>query len=190
MLTVFTWLFACLVCFRVPTNSLGTIPCYPVPNAAPLQISAYALFYPASTVAHLPQLLTFCALFCRSEAHSSDRAAEQLSQEEALPSDFARQLSISEDDLKNADTFDVSVSVPGTLAELSSLAKQAETVPGKEQPGQSEARPFAGSHTDPAYNLQLLEASFRHIPQQKDSERPKHYVPVSARVTAGAEMVV
>ncbi|GAQ78366.1 transcription regulator NOT2/NOT3/NOT5 family protein [Klebsormidium nitens] len=113
----------------------------------------------------------------RSEAHSSDRAAEHLSQEDALPADFARQLSISEDDLKNADTFDVSVSIPGTLAELSSLAKQAETPAGKDQPGQAEGRPFAGAHTDPALNLQLLEASLRNIPQQKDSERPKHYVP-------------
>ena len=96
-----------------------------------------------------------------------------------MPADFARQLSISEDDLKNADTFDVSVSIPGTLAELSSLAKQAETPAGKDQPGQADGRPFAGAHTDPALNLQLLEASLRNIPQQKDSERPKHYVPVS-----------
>lgn len=114
----------------------------------------------------------------RSETHSSDRAPEHLSQEEALPADFARQLSISEDDLKNADTFDVSVSVPGTLAELSSLVKQTETPAGKDQPG-SDGRAFVGAHTDPAYNLQLLEASLRNIPQQKDSERPKHYVPVS-----------
>ncbi|KAH9530679.1 hypothetical protein CY35_20G018500 [Sphagnum magellanicum] len=44
---------------------------------------------------------------------------------------LARNVSLSEDDLKNADTFDVSIGGPGTLVEFSQLSRDADFAPGQ-----------------------------------------------------------
>eukprot|EP01018_Ginkgo_biloba_P024797 Gb_06781 [translate_table: standard] len=108
---------------------------------------------------------------------------------------------VSEDDLKNSYTFDVPVGGPGSLAELSQLSRDADLAPG--QPLQSVQSSLGhgvigrrsisdlgaigdnlvgsigstGGVHDQFYNLQMLESSYHKLPQSKDSERSRSYVP-------------
>ncbi|XP_024530988.1 general negative regulator of transcription subunit 3 isoform X2 [Selaginella moellendorffii] len=116
---------------------------------------------------------------------------------------FPRNLSLSEDDLKNADTFDVGG--PGTLAELSQLSRDADFTPGQQVPstptssvpgvigrksntelgaiGDNLSAASSSMAHDSVYNLQMLEAAYRHLPLPKDSERPRNYTPRNPAIT-------
>ncbi|EFJ20408.1 hypothetical protein SELMODRAFT_109010 [Selaginella moellendorffii] len=118
---------------------------------------------------------------------------------------FPRNLSLSEDDLKNADTFDVPVGGPGTLAELSQLSRDADFTPGQQVPstptssvpgvigrksntelgaiGDNLSAASSSMAHDSVYNLQMLEAAYRHLPLPKDSERPRNYTPRNPAIT-------
>uniref|UniRef100_A0A0D6QUV9 CCR4-NOT transcription complex subunit 3 n=1 Tax=Araucaria cunninghamii TaxID=56994 RepID=A0A0D6QUV9_ARACU len=110
----------------------------------------------------------------------------------------------NEDDLKNSYTFDVPVGGPGSLAELSQLSRDADLAPG--QPVQSSLGhgvigrrsnsdlgaigdnlvgsigSGSGVH-DHIHNVQMLEAAYHKLPQPKDSERLRSYVPRHPAVT-------
>lgn len=114
---------------------------------------------------------------------------------------------VNEDDLKNSYTFDVPVGGPGSLAELSQLSKDADLAPG--QPvhtvqsslGHGVIGRRSGSDLgaigdnlvgsigspggvhDHIYSHQMLESSYHKLPQPKDSERLRSYVPRHPAVT-------
>lgn len=113
---------------------------------------------------------------------------------------------VNEDDLKNSYTFDVPVGGPGSLAELSQLSKDADLAPGQPvHPVQSSlvhgvigrrsgsdlgaiGDNLVGSIGSPGvhdhiYSHQMLEAAFSDLPQPKDSERLRSYVPKHPAVT-------
>lgn len=113
---------------------------------------------------------------------------------------------MSEEDSKNADTFDVVVGVPGTLADLSQLSRDASFIAGTSslqagQPlpgpssvgrrsvlelgaGSASGNPLAGPIMhDQLFNRQALEAAYHNLPMPKDSERPKSYTPRYPAVT-------
>ncbi|BFI24139.1 CCR4-NOT transcription complex subunit 3 [Marchantia polymorpha subsp. ruderalis] len=119
---------------------------------------------------------------------------------------FSRSHSMSEEDSKNADTFDVVVGVPGTLADLSQLSRDASFIAGTSslqagQPlpgpssvgrrsvlelgaGSASGNPLAGPIMhDQLFNRQALEAAYHNLPMPKDSERPKSYTPRYPAVT-------
>lgn len=83
------------------------------------------------------------------------------------------------------------ISGPGTLAELSQLSREVDFTPAQTpqpslpSPGIIGRRAELGAigenvppNHDQIYNLQMLETAYRNIPQLKDSERPRSYVPV------------
>ncbi|XP_057823213.2 uncharacterized protein LOC131035519 isoform X2 [Cryptomeria japonica] len=110
----------------------------------------------------------------------------------------------SEDDLKNSYTFDVPVAGPGSLAEFSQLSRDADLTPVQPvQPSLGHGvigrrsnsdlgaigdnlvgsiGNSGGAH-DHIYNLQMLDAAYHKLPQTKDSERLRSYVPRHAAVT-------
>lgn len=115
---------------------------------------------------------------------------------------------VNEDDLKNSYTFDVPVGgPPGSLAELSQLSKDADLAPGQPvHPVQSSlghgvigrrsgsdlgaiGDNLVGSIGSPGgvhdhiYSHQMLESSYHKLPQPKDSERLRSYVPRHPAVT-------
>ncbi|KAL2650375.1 hypothetical protein R1flu_018503 [Riccia fluitans] len=110
---------------------------------------------------------------------------------------FSRSHSMSEEDSKNADTFDVVVGVPGTLADLSQLSRDvsfnaetslqaAQRMPGASflgrrsvtDLGATSGFPLGGQVAhDHTFNRLALEAAYRHLPLPKDSERQKSYTP-------------
>ncbi|BBN10757.1 CCR4-NOT transcription complex subunit 3 [Marchantia polymorpha subsp. ruderalis] len=118
----------------------------------------------------------------------------------SLSAAFANSVSLmSEDDLKNHDTFDVPVGGPGTLAEFSALPRDADFSPRQVAGPQSSSGPGvigrrdnlgaigdnlmttilssnAAMH-DQQYNKDALASAYQNIPLPADSERPKSYVP-------------
>ncbi|KAL3701319.1 hypothetical protein R1sor_019341 [Riccia sorocarpa] len=110
---------------------------------------------------------------------------------------FSRSHSMTEEDSKNADTFDVVVGVPGTLADLSQLSRDvsfhaetplqaAQRMPGSSFLGRRSASDLGASSGfplggqvahDQTFNRLALEAAYRHLPLPKDSERQKSYTP-------------
>ncbi|KAH9563806.1 hypothetical protein CY35_05G144400 [Sphagnum magellanicum] len=138
------------------------------------------------------------------------RLEETTSDASVLSAVFARNVSLSEDDLKNADTFDVSIGGPGTLAEFSQLSRDADFAPGQvvsslqqpsAGPGVIGRRSMSdlgaiGDNLSPAlggvnasvqhdqlFNSQALEAAYRNLPLPKDSERPRSYIPRNRAAT-------
>ncbi|KAG6556519.1 hypothetical protein Mapa_001845 [Marchantia paleacea] len=118
----------------------------------------------------------------------------------SLSAAFSDSVSLmSEDDLKNHDTFDVPVGGPGTLAEFSALPRDADFSPRQVAGPQSSSGPGvigrrdnlgaigdnlmttilsanAAMH-DQQYNKDALASAYQNIPLPADSERPKSYVP-------------
>ncbi|KAH9331669.1 hypothetical protein KI387_003777, partial [Taxus chinensis] len=110
----------------------------------------------------------------------------------------------TEDDLKNSYTFDVPVAGPGSLAELSQLSRDADLAPGQPvQPSLGHgvigrrsnsdlgaigdnlvgSISNAGAAHDNVYNLQMLDSAYHKLPQSKDSERLRSYVPRHPAIT-------
>lgn len=107
-----------------------------------------------------------------------------------------------DDDLKNADTFDVPVGGPGTLAELSRWSNNVEPTGQNVQPAQTSSsgpgvigrRSVADlgaigdnlittTPNDQLYNLQMLEAASHKMPLPQDSEQSRSYTPRHPAVT-------
>ncbi|CAM6088959.1 unnamed protein product [Calypogeia fissa] len=99
---------------------------------------------------------------------------------------------ISEDDLKNHDTFDVSVGGPGSLEDFRELPRDVDFSPGLVAPVQSSVMgrqnmnlgaigdKQLGANSalhDQQYNKDALASAYLNIPQHQDSERPKSYIP-------------
>ncbi|XP_076914133.1 uncharacterized protein LOC143573027 [Bidens hawaiensis] len=112
----------------------------------------------------------------------------------------------NEDDAKAPYTSDIQAGVPGSVAEADKVTKDVDLSPGQPlQPGQigslgvigrrsvsdlgavgdglSALSLNAGPTHDQQSILQLLESSFYKLPQPKDSERAKTYVPRHPTVT-------
>ncbi|KAJ7565767.1 hypothetical protein O6H91_02G074100 [Diphasiastrum complanatum] len=192
------------------------------PTSSPQQSNQPSQLPISATSQQLQQLLLSSALSGKEKDATTNRAIDLQQQSQApqqlqlqlpklaedgntdtgaLSASFARAVSLSEDDLKNADTFDVSqVGGPGTLAELSQQSRDADFTPGQQmQSSQSPGPGVIGRRSaadlgaigdnlttsigggtaahDQLYNLQMLEAAYRHIPTPRDSERPRSYVP-------------
>lgn len=113
-----------------------------------------------------------------------------------LNTPYVRPVFKSDDDLKNADTFDVPVGGPGTLAELSRWSSNVEPAGQTVQPAQTSASGpgvigrrsgsdlgaigdnlISTAANDQLYNLQMLEAAYHKIPLPKDSEQSRSYTP-------------
>lgn len=130
---------------------------------------------------------------------SEDPAADVSS----LGSAFSRGMTFSDDDLKNSDTFDVSVGIPGTLADYSQQSRDADLAPGQQShhlqssmnPGVIGRRSVTdlgaiGDNLTPALGREhfaaqheALEHAYRNLPLPKDSERPKSYTPRHPTIT-------
>lgn len=121
----------------------------------------------------------------------------------SLGSAFRSGMTFSDDDLKNSDTFDVSVGTPGSLADYSQQSRDADLAPGQQShhpqssmnPGVIGRRsvPDLGAIGDnivPSLGREhfvaqheALEHAFRNLPLPKDSERPKSYTPRHPTIT-------
>ncbi|KAJ7534355.1 hypothetical protein O6H91_13G090700 [Diphasiastrum complanatum] len=193
----------------------------PFPTSSSQQSIQQTQLSTSASSQQLQQLLLTSALSARETDVATNRVLDQHQQSQApqhlqlqlpklseegntdtgaLSSSYARAAPLNADDLKNADTFDVSVGGPGTLAELSQQSRDADFAPGQQvQSSQSPGPGVIGRRTaadlgaigdnltspisggtaahDQLYNLQMLEAAYRHIPTPRDSERPRSYVP-------------
>lgn len=115
-----------------------------------------------------------------------------------LNTPYARPVFKSDDDMKNADTFDVPVGGPGTLAELSRWSSNVEpagqNVQSASGPGVIGRRNVSDlgaigdnlistAPNDQLYNLQMLEAASHKMPLPQDSEQSRSYTPRHPAVT-------
>ncbi|MCO5593544.1 hypothetical protein L7F22_047558 [Adiantum nelumboides] len=119
-----------------------------------------------------------------------------------LNTPYVRPVFKSEDDMKNADTFDVPVGGPGTLAELSRWSSNVEPGCQNVQSAQTSASGLgvigrrSGSDlgaigdnlistalNDQLFNLQMLEAASHKMPLPQDSEQSRSYTPRHPAVT-------
>ncbi|KAI5077480.1 hypothetical protein GOP47_0007304 [Adiantum capillus-veneris] len=119
-----------------------------------------------------------------------------------LNTPYARPAFKSEDDLKNADTFDVPVAGPGTLAELSRWSSNVEPGGQNVQSAQTSASGpgvigrrsgsdlgaigdnlISTAPNDQLFNLQMLEAASHKMPLPQDSEQSRSYTPRHPAVT-------
>eukprot|EP00262_Sarcandra_glabra_P009003 TRINITY_DN2297_c0_g1_i1.p1 TRINITY_DN2297_c0_g1~~TRINITY_DN2297_c0_g1_i1.p1 ORF type:complete len:861 (-),score=201.74 TRINITY_DN2297_c0_g1_i1:388-2970(-) len=122
--------------------------------------------------------------------------SDDMNAEPAISSGLTKNL-VNEDDLKTPYTAVGS----GSLAESTQVPKDNDFSPG--QPLQSNQPPaglgvigrrsvsdlgaigdnLGGGMHDQLYNLQMLDAAYYKLPQPKDSERPKSYIPRHPTVT-------
>eukprot|EP00250_Pteridium_aquilinum_P011470 c20093_g1_i1 orf=171-2777(-) len=119
-----------------------------------------------------------------------------------LNTSYARPVFKSDDDLKNADTFDVPVGGPGTLAELSRWSSNVEPGSQNVQSAQASASGpgvigrrsasdlgaigdnlISTAPNDQLFNLQMLEAASHKMPLPQDSEQSRSYTPRHPAVT-------
>eukprot|EP00249_Psilotum_nudum_P021865 c28285_g1_i2 orf=637-3519(-) len=171
------------------------------------------------TTSSSPQILTSSgslanedSVATRERQQNQQKVPEDVNSDSAtLNAVFPGNVFMSEDDLKNSDTFDaplhVQVGGPGTLAELSQLSRDVDLAPGQPvqavQPstgpgvigrrsgvdlgaiGDNLTSSFATNAAghDQLYNLQMLEAAYHKIPLPKDSERLRNYVPRHPAIT-------
>lgn len=140
------------------------------------------------------------------QQQQQQKLADESNIETTANSGFGRGF-VNEDDLKNSYTFDVPVGGPGSLAELSQLSKDADLAPGQAVHsvqsslghgviGRRSASDLGaigdnlvgtigspGGVHDHHYSHQMLESSYHKLPQLKDSERLRSYVPKHPAVT-------
>ncbi|CAM6027123.1 unnamed protein product [Sphagnum balticum] len=174
----------------------------PAPQSSAQQLHTQQSLSSTTSSKQVPQQLS---------PQQAKRLEETTSDASVLSAVFARNVSLSEDDLKNADTFDVSIGGPGTLAEFSQLSRDADFAPGQvvsslqqqpsAGPGVIGRRSMSdlgaiGDNLSPAlggvnasvqhdqlFNSQALEAAYRNLPLPKDSERPRSYIPRNRAAT-------
>ncbi|CAK9273986.1 unnamed protein product [Sphagnum jensenii] len=174
----------------------------PAPQSSAQQLRTQQSLSSTTSSKQVPQQLS---------PQQAKRLEETTSDASVLSAVFARNVSLSEDDLKNADTFDVSIGGPGTLAEFSQLSRDADFAPGQvvsslqqqpsAGPGVIGRRSMSdlgaiGDNLSPAlggvnasvqhdqlFNSQALEAAYRNLPLPKDSERPRSYIPRNRAAT-------
>ncbi|KAH8972051.1 hypothetical protein BDL97_02G173800 [Sphagnum fallax] len=155
-------------------------------------------------------IMNDCYMICsETGVRAVEQAVQQISPQQTKPLEetnndasvlsavLARNVSLSEDDLKNADTFDVSIGGPGTLAEFSQLSRDADFAPGQVVSSLQQRSPGPGligrrsmtdlgaigdnliialgggnpsGQHDQLFNSQALEAAYRKLPLPKDSE--------------------
>lgn len=127
---------------------------------------------------------------------------EGKSEAATLSTPYVRPVFKSEDDLKNADTFDVPVGGPGTLAELSRWSSNVEPGSQNVQSAQTSASGpgvigrrsgsdlgaigdnlMSTAPNDQLFNLQMLEAASHKMPLPQDSEQSRSYTPRHPAVT-------
>lgn len=142
----------------------------------------------------------------QQQQQQQQKLADESNIETTANSGFGRGF-VNEDDLKNSYTFDVPVGGPGSLAELSQLSKDADLAPGQAVHsvqsslghgviGRRSASDLGaigdnlvgsigspGGVHDHHYSHQMLESSYHKLPQPKDSERLRSYVPKHPAVT-------
>ncbi|CAM6049295.1 unnamed protein product [Sphagnum compactum] len=173
----------------------------PAPQSSAQQLRTQQSLSSTTSSKQVPQQLS---------PQQAKRLEETTSDASVLSAVFARNVSLSEDDLKNADTFDVSIGGPGTLAEFSQLSRDADFAPGQvvsslQQPsagpgvigrrsmsdlgaiGDNLSPVLGGVNAsvqhDQLFNSQALEAAYRNLPLPKDSERPRSYIPRNRAAT-------
>ncbi|KAH9555764.1 hypothetical protein CY35_08G132700 [Sphagnum magellanicum] len=193
-------------------------------STPPIPPQNLQLLTPQSSAHQIPRQLSLSSTTSSSEngVRAVEQAVQQISPQQTKPLEetnsdasvlsavLARNVSLSEDDLKNADTFDVSIGGPGTLAEFSQLSRDADFAPGQVVSSLQQRSPgpgligrrsmsdlgaigdnlspalgggnASGQH-DQLFNSQALEAAYRKLPLPKDSERPRSYIPRNPAAT-------
>jgi len=202
-------------------SSLGlvTSPQSPSPSSTPPIPTHQAQGLSASSPQQLSQQVSLASATSPTENDITSRRMEAAQQQlqpqllkpsedpatdvSSLGSAFSRGVSFSDDDLKNSDTFDVSVGTPGSLADYSQQSRDADLAPGQQghqlAPSMGPGVIGRRSMTDLGAigdnlttNLgrehfiaqhEALEHAYRNLPLPKDSERPKSYSPRYPTIT-------